>query len=92
MSEGVLLDALIRQAMHEAVVDAEPSAAIRDSLLVEATRSASRRSALGPAMPALVDGLCEKNEDDCRLAINTPDVAATRGQWLMLVAPIYAVR
>jgi len=92
MSEGVSLDNLIRQAMHDGVDDAEPSAAIRGSLLAEAARSAAQRSALGPSIPALVDGLCETSEDDCRMAVNIPDVITARGQWLLLVAPIYAVR
>ena len=92
MSEGVSLDNLIRQAMHEAVVDVEPAATVREALLAEVARNTTQRSALGPAMPALVDGLCENNEDNCLAAVNIPDVLATRGQWLLLVAPIYAVR
>jgi hypothetical protein len=96
MADGDPLDNLIRSTMHEEVAGQEPSAAVRANLLAEAARSTSSLSALGPSVPALVPDLHEHN------IVGQPISAASQlpffsgqsisNQWILLVAPLYAVR
>jgi hypothetical protein len=93
MSEGVSLDNLIRRSMHEAVDDLEPSAGVRAALLAKAAGTMGQSSALGPAVPALADGLRENSSAES-LRVAMPQAATVgNGQWLLLTtAPLYAVR
>ena len=93
MSEGVSLDNLIRRSMREAVADLEPSAGVREALLAEAAGTVGQASALGPAVPALADGLRESAAPDLSRIPLLPAVTVGNGQWLLLTtAPLYAVR
>ena len=81
--------------LHEEVGDQEPSPGTRDALLAAAARNKSRRSALGQAMPALAPGLCEANDEEYQdMESRGPQVAARLGdgQWLLMIAPLYAIR
>ena len=95
MADGDPLDNLIRSTMHEEIVGQEPSADVRTRLLAEAARSTSSLSALGPSVPARVPDLHER-------IVGWPMPAAPQipfftgqsisNQWILLVAPMYAVR
>ena len=65
----------------------------RDAMLKEAARSQSLQSAVGPSIPAVAEGLHEN------AAIRpmpsdqpVPMPLFPNGQWLLLTAPLYAVR
>jgi hypothetical protein len=66
---------------------------VRDSLLAAVERENVRRSALGPAIPPLVAGLLENDE---QLADWVESVMTTipmgHRHLLMLASPLYAVR
>jgi len=96
MTEGVSLDNLIRSTLRGEVAEQEPSAEVRDALLKEAALRQSLQSAVGPSIPALTAGL---HDDDAgawpmptdRL-LPMPAQLFPNGQWLLLTAPLYAVR
>lgn len=93
MSEGVSLDNLIRRSMHEAVADLEPSASVREALLARAASTVGQSSALGPAVPALADGLHERASAESPRIAMPQAMTVGNGQWLLLTtAPLYAVR
>ena len=54
------MDNLVRMGLREEVGDQEPSPGTRESLLAAAGNNAAR-SALGPAIPPLVNGLRDAN-------------------------------
>ena len=92
MTEREALDNLIRQSVREAVAGQEPSAGVRDALLAAAAQSDTLRSAVGPEVPPLADGLCEiANETELEHQSSEPLRVAYR-PWLLLTAPLYAVR
>jgi hypothetical protein len=61
MISGDGVDKLIRSTLRTEVSSQEPSAAVRDSLLAAAAEDSATRSALGPAIPPLVNGLRDAN-------------------------------
>lgn len=87
------MDNLIRQSMREAVDNLEPSASVREALLAKAAGTVGQSSALGPAIPALADGLREDATLDAPSALVHQSIMVGNGQWLLLTtAPLYAVR
>lgn len=93
MTEGVSLDNLIRQSMREAVDNLEPSAGVREALLAKAAGTVGQSSALGPTIPALIDGLREDSTSTVPGALVHQSILVGNGQWLLLTtAPLYAVR
>jgi hypothetical protein len=93
MKQGDNVDKLIRSALQAGVQTEEPSATVRDALLAGAARNDALQSALGPAIPALVGGLQER--DEWAAELNEPAATAiplTRRHLLLLAAPLYAVR
>jgi hypothetical protein len=94
MAKHVTVDTVIRSALQTGVCSEEPSAAIRESLLVAAAADNTLRSALGPEVPPLVDELHEQSEsnvDDWSTPVTTT-ISLPRRQLLVLAAPMYAVR
>ena len=93
MSVG-LLDNLIRSTLQAETIDQEPSASVRASMLAKAAQVCSR-SAVGPSIPALANGLREQSNSlspvtPNRLTVfNGHDVAE---RWLMMIAPVHAIR
>lgn len=93
MTEGVSLDNLIRSTLREEVAGQEPSADVRDALLKEAARRQLLQSAVGPSIPAVAEGL----HDNAGIQPMPSDQLVPaqlfpKGQWLLLTAPLYAVR
>lgn len=91
---GVSLDNLIRSTLQSQVMDTEPAASVRDSLLAEAAHVRAR-SAIGPSIPPAASGLREQSHAvqsalPIRLPIFSGQVVAE--QWLMMIAPLYAIR
>jgi len=66
---------------------------VREALLAAAAQDNTLRSALGPAVPPLLDELHEKHEPapDWSTPITTA-IPMARRQLLMLTAPMYAIR
>ncbi len=92
MTERESLDNLIRSAVRGAVAGEEPSPDVRDALLAAAAHSGTLRSAVGPEVPPLADGLCEiVNETGPERDWVQPLLVASR-PWMLLTAPLYAVR
>jgi hypothetical protein len=93
MAQNGTIDNVIRSALRTEVCLEEPSAAVREALLAAAAQDNTLRSALGPAVPPLLDELHEKSEPavDWSIPITTA-IPMARRQLLMLAAPIYAVR
>jgi hypothetical protein len=92
MAQRGTVDNLIRSAVKTAVGSEGPSPAVREALLAAAGENALR-SALGPAVPPLVEGLQEEREPaaDWGVPITTA-IPVARRQLLLLAAPWYAVR
>ncbi|MBI5565483.1 MAG: hypothetical protein HY870_11330 [Chloroflexi bacterium] len=87
------MDNLIRRSMHEAVDNLEPSAGVREALLAQAASTVGQSSALGPAVPALADGLHENAAAESPRVAVPQAITVGNGQWLLLTtAPLYAVR
>ena len=87
-------DTVIRSALRTEVRSEEPADTIRESLLAAAAADNTLRSALGPAMPPLLDELhdqSEANVADWSMPVTTA-ISLSRRQLLMLAAPMYAVR
>lgn len=87
------MDNLIRSTLQAEIMDQEPSAAVRASVLAEAAHVRAR-SAVGPSIPPLANGLREQGNS---LSPVTPiwltvfyghDVAE---HWLMMIAPVHAL-
>ena len=93
MPQQVTFDNVIRSALRTGVALEEPAAAVREALLAAAASENTFRSALGPAVPPLVDDLQEKNEPafDWSTQVTTA-IPLARRQLLLLAAPLYAVR
>lgn len=87
------MDNLIRSTLQAAIMDQEPSTAVRASVLAEAARVRAR-SAVGPSIPPLANGLREQSSSfssitPIRLAVfNGHDVAE---HWLLMIAPVHAL-
>lgn len=95
MTEKDALDNMIRSTVREAVANAEPSVDVRDALLAAAARSNTLRSAVGPAMPPLAGGLCETAADtelEQAASSESDALLINHRPWLLLTAPLYAVR
>ena len=89
------MDNLIRSALRAEVGQQEPAPAVREELLAAANRENVMLSGVGPSIPPLAAGLCEDadiieppSEEFETLAL----AALGRRQWLLLAAPLYAVR
>lgn len=94
MAKHETFDTVIRSALKTEVCSEEPAATIRESLLAAAAADNTLRSALGPAVPPLVDELhdqSESNVDDWSTPVTTA-IPLPRRQLLVLAAPMYAVR
>ena len=61
MISGANVDNLIRLTLRTEVKPQEPSPAVRESLLEAAAQDNTARSALGPDIPPLVNGLRDAN-------------------------------
>jgi hypothetical protein len=84
---------MIRSALRTEVRSAEPSAAVRESLLAAAASEDTLRSALGPSVPPLVEDLLEVSEPAADWGMpTTTAIPLARKQLLLLAAPLYAVR
>jgi hypothetical protein len=96
MAVGDSLDNLIRMTLHEQVSQAEPPVSVRDSLLKEAARSKIAATTLGPSIPALVDDLREaaqeRRPEGRYVGSQLFSGQIISGHWLMLMAPVYAIR
>ena len=92
MAQRETVDNLIRSALRTEVRSEEPSPTMREALLAAAGENALR-SALGPAVPPLVDGLREESEPaaDWGMPAATA-IPLARRQLLLLAAPLSAVR
>jgi hypothetical protein len=93
MAQQETIDHVIRSALRAEVRSAEPSVAVREALLAAAADDALR-SALGPTVPPVAEGL---QEDKCESAVDwstpvTTAIPVARRHLLMLAAPLYAVR
>ena len=88
------MDNLIRSTLREEVAGQEPSAEVRDTLLKEAARRQPLQSAVGPSIPALADGLHDAGAGTRPMPTDQPMPTPLfpNGQWLLLTAPLYAVR
>ena len=86
------MDNLVRSAVQAEVESSMPSASVRATLLAEAAAVGSR-SAVGPAIPALVNGVREPVPSalsgNRSLDFSGQTLAE---QWLMMVVPVYAIR
>jgi hypothetical protein len=93
MTKRDVLDNLIRSTIRSEVAGLEPSPAVRDTLLAAAAHSHPLRSAGGPTMPALIEGLCENVVDDNRPR-RDPEIvlSAWHHQWWLLTARVGMVR
>jgi hypothetical protein len=93
MVQRETVDNMIRSALRTNVSSEEPAVTVREALLVAAASENALRSALGPAVPPLVEGLQEKNEPtvDWSTPVTTA-IPLARKQLLLLAAPLYAVR
>jgi hypothetical protein len=93
MTQQKTIDSVIRSALRTEVRSEEPSAAVREALLAAAEQDNTLRSALGPAVPPLLDELHEKGAPavDWSTPVTTA-IPVARRQLLVLAAPIYAVR
>jgi hypothetical protein len=93
MAQRETIDNLIRSALKTEVRTAEPSDAVRESLLAAAASENTLRSTLGPVVPPLVEGLLEVSEPviDWGIPITTA-IPLARKQLLLLAAPLHAVR
>ncbi len=87
------MDNVIRAALQTSVQAEEPSAKVRDSLLVSAAANDMPRSTLGPSIPAIAGGLqeCDKRVVEWDEQVITA-IPLARKQLLLLAAPLYAVR
>jgi hypothetical protein len=93
MTQGDTVDSLIRSVLHTEMQSAEPSAAVREALLAEATGENTLRSALGPAIPPLADGLQETPAWPIDFSEQVMTVIPlARKQLLLLASPLHAVR
>ena len=95
MIQGDTVDNLIRSTLRAEVGQQEPSPAVREALLAVATRENVARSGIGPSIPPLATGLCE-DADKIEAPLEGYELllsaAMGRKQWLLLAAPLYAVR
>jgi hypothetical protein len=93
MAQRETVDNIIRSALRTEVRSAEPSAAVRESLLAAAASEKTLRSALGPSVPPLAEDLLEVSEPaaDWGVPIATA-IPLARRQLLLLAAPLHAVR
>ncbi|HZY44918.1 MAG TPA: hypothetical protein VFF70_09230 [Anaerolineae bacterium] len=88
------MDNLIRSTLQAEIMDQAPSAAVRASMLVEAAHVRSR-SAVGPSIPSVANGLREQCNSPSPVApirltvFSGHDVAE---HWLMMIAPVHAIR
>jgi hypothetical protein len=93
MAQHETIDSLVRSALRTEVRSEEPSAAVREALLAAAAQDNTLRSALGPAVPPLVDELQEASEPIVEWSMQvTAAIPVARRQLLLLAAPLYAVR
>lgn len=93
MTERDVVDNLIRSTVRGEVAGWEPSPEGRDTLIAAAARSHTLRSAVGPAVPALVEGLCENATNDNWTKFDPEAAISTRyRQWWLLTASAGAVR
>jgi hypothetical protein len=92
MTERESLDNLIRLTIREEITRQEPSPSIRGKLLAEAAHNCAWRSAVGPSMPPVVNGLTEDVEDEQLSTTDIPTLMLGGRQWFLLTAPFYAVR
>jgi len=93
MTQGDTVDSLIRSAVQSEVKSAEPSVALRDALLTAAASENSLRSALGPVIPPLADGLQEIPAWPIDFSEQMMTVIPlARKQLLLLASPLHAVR
>lgn len=93
MTEREVLDNLIRSTVRGEVAGLEPSSKVRDTLMAAAARSHAARSAVGPAMPALIEGLCENATDDHWPSLDLEIVLSARHrQWWLLTTSASVVR
>jgi hypothetical protein len=87
------VDNLIRSTVRGEVAEWAPAPEVRDALLAAAARNHTLRSAVGPAVPALIAGLCENAADDHWLRLDPEIVISARHrQWWLLTARVGAVR
>ncbi len=93
MRQGDTVDNLIRTSLKTEVRPEEPSPAVRDALLAMAERENVFRSALGPAIPPVVNGLQDRPEQAPDLEETvTAVILFPRRHLLFLASPLYAVR
>ena len=93
MAQRETVDNIVRSALQAKVQSQEPSPAVREALLAAAAEDNTLRSALGPSVPPLVDGLQEKSE--ATIEWSTPiatTIPIARRHALLLAAPLYAVQ
>jgi hypothetical protein len=93
MAQNGTIDSVIRSALRTEVCSEEPSPTVREALLAAAAQDNTLRSALGPTVPPLVDGLQEASATavDWSTQVTTA-IPVARRQLLVLAAPLYAVR
>ena len=88
------LNNVVRSALRDQVKNEIPAASVRDSLLAEAARTRSR-SAIGPSIPALANGLRESEENAEHGSLpNRQSVLSDKNEtekWLMMILPVYAI-
>jgi len=93
MTQRDSVDNLIRSTLQTEVRSAEPSAAVREALLTAAAGENSLRSALGPVIPPLADGLQETPAWPIDFSEQVMTVIPlARKQLLLLASPLHAVR
>ncbi len=93
MRQRDIVDHLIRSTLQTEVGPQEPSPSVRDSLLAAVARDNVTRSALGPTIPPLAEGLLDSSEKALALEEQvTTVIPLARRQLLLLAAPLYAVR
>jgi hypothetical protein len=93
MAQRETVDNLVRSALRTKVRSEEPSPASREALLAAAAVENTLRTALGPAVPPLVEGLQEQSEPAVEWGMPvTTAIPVARRQLLLLAAPLCAVR